>query len=230
VSKNQARWWVGGAVELAGAALCWWLLPMKPEVPAGTVAGSASAAVVGLASPQLTPQAVATASSSATRRNRKPVITPEVERLRARVLDSLGGRPSALPTAPAAVKRAAGELKDHTGELNPETMRILSHEFMPLVEECYDQAHQRNPALGGMLAVNIELAGAEEFGTIIESVDPAPGVNQLADDELLDCVRQSAFSLQLPQPLKSGRASRQLTMPFGDTPERDKMPRATAPR
>jgi hypothetical protein len=117
---------------------------------------------------------------------------------------------------PAAAEQKPGALKDRTGELNPEAMRVLNHEFMPLVRECYDRAHERNPLLRGLLAVSLELAGAEELGTIVTAVEPAVDRNQLADDELIECVRQSAFSIQLPMPLKSGYVSRQLTMRFGD--------------
>jgi hypothetical protein len=105
---------------------------------------------------------------------------------------------------------------DRTGELSAEAMRVLNHEFMPLVGECYDQAHERNPRLRGMLAVNVELAGVKEIGSIIEAVEAAQDINELEDEELIECVRQSAFSIQLPIPVKSGRMSRQLTMPFGD--------------
>ncbi len=121
----------------------------------------------------------------------------------------------------AAAEPTPGTMVDRTGELGKDTMRVINHEFMPLVGECYDQARERNPRLRGMLAVNIELAGAEDVGgSIIETVEEATDLNELHDDELIECVRQSAFSIQLPAPIKSGRTARQLTMPFGD-PEPD---------
>jgi hypothetical protein len=93
---------------------------------------------------------------------------------------------------------------------------VMNDEFMPLVNECYDQAHERNPALVGTLALDIDLAGAEDVGTIIESVEPTPRLNELVDAELIECVRQSAFSIQLPMPTKGGRVGRQLTLSFGE--------------
>lgn len=191
----------------------WWLTN-KEEPGARSAATTPSPASASATSPATV--AADVRSSPAARRQEKPVIAPEVQRLRTRVLESLSAKPEASGSATIRTKQAAGNLKDHTGELNPETMRILSQELMPMVQECYEHAHERNPKLGGMLALNVELAGAEGFGTIIESVEPASDLNQLEDDELIDCVRQSAFSLQLPQPLKSGRAARQLTMPFGE--------------
>jgi hypothetical protein len=106
-----------------------------------------------------------------------------------------------------------GNLKDHTGELSPETMRVMNHEFIPLMHECYDQAHERNPGLRKLPGFSIQLAGAEEHGTIIETVEPLPGMNEQVDDDLMECLRQSAFSIQLPMPLKSGIRRLQITMP-----------------
>jgi hypothetical protein len=146
---------------------------------------------------------------------------PEAERLRRRVLDSLRARPPANAaendsSRPAAKRYGPGTMVDRTGELGEESMRVLNHEFIPLVFECYDQARERNPQLRGMLAVNLELAGAEEVGSIVETVQPAQDRNQVDDEELIECVRQSAFSIQLPMPATSGRTGRQLTIPLGD--------------
>jgi hypothetical protein len=146
--------------------------------------------------------------------------TPEAQRLRARVLDSLRARQQEhgaenANSKPAAAGHAPGTMVDRTGEIGAENMRVINHEFIPLVADCYDQALERNPRLRGMLAVNVELAGAEEVGGIIESVEPAQDRNQVADEELIECVRQSAFSIQLPAPTKSGRKSGQFTIPLG---------------
>jgi hypothetical protein len=148
--------------------------------------------------------------------------TPEAERLRERVLDSLRARsgksatPEDTKASSSAAQYAPGTMVDRTGELSPETMRVLNHEFIPLVAECYDQALERKPRLRGMLAVNLELADAEEVGSIIETVQPAPDRNQIDDEELIECVRQSAFSIELPMPATSGRRGLQLTIPLGE--------------
>jgi hypothetical protein len=136
------------------------------------------------------------------------------------VLDSLARREREQAAqgaqSNAAARHAPGTMVDRTGELGQDTMRVINHELMPLVSECFDQASERDPKLRGTLALNVELAGTEELGGIIETVEPAQDRNQLQDDELIECVRQSAFSIQLPAPTKSGRTSRQLTIPFGD--------------
>jgi hypothetical protein len=96
------------------------------------------------------------------------------------VLDSLGRPANEQPGDKSTNanqderENAPGKLQDRTGELSPETLDVMNREFVPLVEAGYDQAHERNPNLRGMLAISLELAGAEELGTIIESAEPAP--------------------------------------------------------
>jgi hypothetical protein len=109
---------------------------------------------------------------------------------------------------------------DRTGEMSKEAMRVINHEFMPLVDECYEQARQRRPELRGMLAVGVKLAGAEEIGGIIEDLEPAPS-NEVEDTELVECVRQSAFSIRLPAPSRNGRTGFEMTIPLGDEPGDD---------
>ena len=147
---------------------------------------------------------------------------------RQRVLDSLTqGAP--VPASPGTSEEAAGgaggskprvypegTMADKTGDFGPE-VAVLNRDFIPLVAECFDQAHARNPRLGGMLALNVSLAHAEGVGGIIESVEPGPG-NQVRDPEMLECVRQSAFSVELPEPKRSGRNQRFLTIPLGPPP------------
>ena len=72
-----------------------------------------------------------------------------------------------------------------------------------------------------MLALGVQLAVAEEVGGIIEALEPAQAINEIDDEELVECVRQSAFSIQLPEPTKSGRKDFQLTIPLGDEAPND---------
>jgi hypothetical protein len=146
-------------------------------------------------------------------------LTPEAERWRGRVLDSLQKAPPQLVADNASSKPGAGAptpgtMADHTGELGEENLRVLNHEFLPLVDDCYQQARERNPQLRGMLALDVKLAGADDVGGIIETLEPAQEGNQVDDEELFECVRQSAFSIQFPAPTKSSRHFAQLTIPL----------------
>ena len=147
-------------------------------------------------------------------------VSAERQQLRNRVVDTLRAReasrgeahPSAQPGTEAKT-HPDGTMADRTGYLGKE-VKILNHELMPLIDECFDQAAERNPRLHGMLAVGVKFASAEGVGSIIEDVVPEAR-NELPDPELIDCVRQSAFTIQLPMPIEDQRSAVMLTIPFG---------------
>lgn len=160
--------------------------------------------------------AASAAEASPERRVRGP--SAEDQEFRRRVLEALRAREQAKGSAAGSAEEGAAPVEDEpkgavdrTGELGEE-VRTLNREFLPLVGECIDQAEERNPRLRGMLAVSLKIAADEEFGAIFEDVEAAEG-NELQDDELIDCVRQSAFTLKLPAARLSGREGLTLTIP-----------------
>ena len=85
---------------------------------------------------------------------------------------------------------------------------------MPLIDECYERAHERNPQLRGMLALGVKFASAEGVGSIIEAVEPE-AMNEIPDPEFIDCIRQSAFTIELPMPTADRQRGGMMTIPFG---------------
>ncbi|MCA9716302.1 MAG: hypothetical protein KC468_16600, partial [Myxococcales bacterium] len=106
---------------------------------------------------------------------------------------------------------APGNLKDRIGGRG-EMLKQLNHDLMPLVDECIQDARERDPALQGLLAVGIETAADDELGGVVELVN-FPEPNALQQPELLECVRESALSMTLPPPPESGRDKLMLTIP-----------------
>ena len=74
-------------------------------------------------------------------------------------------------------------------------------------------AKERDPQLGGMLALQIGAAGDPELGAVVDSVE-FPERNELVDVELLECVRETALSLALPPPAQGGRDELEITIPI----------------
>ena len=109
-------------------------------------------------------------------------------------------------------------MADKTGVMGEE-VKIINHELLPMVGQCFDEALQRKPGLHGMLALGVKLAGVEGVGSVFEALEPVEK-NEVADDELIDCVRQSAFSIDLPPPRADRRDSLELTIPLGTDPPR----------
>jgi hypothetical protein len=196
------------------------LQAVPPSVPSASELALQPTAALPAPPPEAAPVRPATPTSAAQR------LTHERQQLRTRVLSSLREReqqkravsaPGPVPgTAP--VPDDVGTMVDKTGELSAEALRVLNHELMPMVSQCLDQAHERDPRLQGMLALQIGLASVEALGSMIETVEPSP-VNDLGDPELIECVRQSAFTIELPLPSSDQRTERELTIPYGIDPK-----------
>jgi hypothetical protein len=87
-----------------------------------------------------------------------------------------------------------------------ELVAALNSEFLPLVDECIDDAIAGNPALAGMLTLEFEMVVDEDLGAVIDSVDfPPTAADQVVHAELQECARESLLSTLLPPGKASGR-------------------------
>lgn len=185
--------------------------------PAGEVAAVPSARPV---SPPAAPAIAAPAATRGPNEHRPYEPRPLTEAMRERrqrVLDSPEAR-AVVPAKPASPAEAASlGMADRTGNSGAE-VKALNEQLVLLVGECFDQAKERGVHEPGMLAIAVKLAGAEGIGRIIEAAEPAPG-NAIDDPELIDCVRQSSFTVDLPPPTSSGGSELMLTIPFEGVPD-----------
>ena len=93
-------------------------------------------------------------------------------------------------------------------------LKQLNGDLMPLIDECLEQARERDPALAGLLAIGIETVADEELGGVVEEAY-AHEQNTIDAPDLLECVRESALSMITPPPPSSGRDKLMLTIPVG---------------
>jgi hypothetical protein len=103
-------------------------------------------------------------------------VDPEAKRLRERVLDSLR-HPHPHSAQRGSTPRPPGTMVDRTGELGAEAMRVLNHEFMALVHDCYGQARERNPELRGMLALAVQFAAPKRSAASSSSSSPRRAIS-----------------------------------------------------
>lgn len=103
-------------------------------------------------------------------------------------------------------------MRDRTGLMGDE-VKVINRELMPMVDQCVNEAQERNPRLHGMLALAVKLASAEGVGSIFESVEP-PATNEVDDPEMIDCIRQSAFTISLPPPKANSMHEGVMTIPI----------------
>lgn len=146
-------------------------------------------------------------------------IDPRVarEQLRASILAQQARAAVPKPPQPAVANPSeheaapAGELRNRIGG-HEDLLARLNEDFMPLAGECIDSARERDPDLAGMLTVNLEIMSDEELGSIVETVEfPTP--DEIQDEELRTCIRETTLSMILPE-APSGQEQFMLTMPL----------------
>lgn len=100
--------------------------------------------------------------------------------------------------------------------LDEATKQALHRDFMPLVDECLELARDRSVALTGTLQIDVGLVGDPDLGAVVDTVafgDRAQGPDAY-DTEMMQCLRETALSLQLPPPSQGGRADMMFTIPL----------------
>ena len=159
-----------------------------------------------------------------TRSTRESKTPREREAMRKQIVDALLAREAAAesgePDAPrpedgaeADAEPTPGDLKDRSGN-HGYLLKVMNEELMPLADECYALARNENPELEGLLVLDIDIIGDEEIGGLVETVEPGEA-NELVDPILLECMRESLFATELPEPQESGRDAISLSMPLG---------------
>jgi hypothetical protein len=121
--------------------------------------------------------------------------------------------PSPGPAAPAgSADPPPGGMRNRLGSRQV-LVDQLNRDFMPLADECIEQARARAPRLAGMLAIRMETLADDQLGAVVDVADPAPS-NKVVDPLLFECLHESAFSLSLPPPPTGGREQFEITMPI----------------
>jgi hypothetical protein len=101
-----------------------------------------------------------------------------------------------------------------------ELAAALNSEFLPLVDECIDEAIEGNPALSGMLTIEFEMVVDEDLGAVIDTVDfPTAAADQIIQAELQECARESLLSTLLPPGKASGREGLMVILKVGGEEE-----------
>ncbi|MGH1343598.1 MAG: hypothetical protein ACRBN8_18720 [Nannocystales bacterium] len=107
----------------------------------------------------------------------------------------------------------AHPIKDKSdGELS-DLMDAVSKDLMPLVDECYEAAAERDPGIAGLIDINLEMVGDEDVGGIVESFELGEE-NEIQDEEMIECIRETTLSTLFPAPKDSGRRGARLTLRF----------------
>lgn len=102
------------------------------------------------------------------------------------------------------------------GELS-DLMEAVTNDLMPLVDECYQAAIERDPTIAGLIDINLEMVGDEDVGGIVESFELGDE-NEIEDEPMIECIRETTLSTLFPAPQDSGRRGARLTLEFAPDP------------
>lgn len=140
--------------------------------------------------------------------------------LRERIRERLAARPSvgggrASGSDEPEPSDGTGGLTNRMGPGSEALVAAVNRELLPLAQECIDAALEREPALRGMMAIEIGAIGDEELGAVVDRVE-FPADNGVHQAELLECMRESSLSMALPPPPAGGHAAFVISMPVGE--------------
>lgn len=138
----------------------------------------------------------------------------QVDRKRAHIRERLERAPvdDAHP-APAASAPAPVE----PPKLDEEYIRESVRDLIPVIRECYENALEDEPELGGKLVMKFEILGDEEVGGVVDEVEIDAEQSTIGDADMRECMRESMYTLELPAPDAGGHVF--VTYPFVFTPE-----------
>ncbi len=196
---------VGGAVVVASAAGWFVWHDRAMGDPPGKAPGAAPvrAAVPALAA--ATPAADVPHHLTARRLERAAArdrLLGAVRQAQARHQAAGAAPPS--PTAPGAVPTLPGD------DLDKEYVRDAVHAILPMIEECYTNALEREPKLAGRLVVDFTIEGDAEVGGLVTESAIDAG-SDIQDAGFRECVQQTMFAIEIDPP-SSG--SVKVTYPF----------------
>lgn len=107
----------------------------------------------------------------------------------------------------------SGGLTDRSDGKLAGLLQDLQDDVMPLADECYELALERDPTLQGGLDLQFEVVGDEDVGGLVDSVELLE-TSELQDEEMITCMRETLLSTIFPAPEGSGSTGVQLTLRF----------------
>ena len=218
-------------VLVLGGALAWMLL-RKPEDPVEPAEAAATAREK--TQPSSTPEAGELPPVGRVAQKRR-VTKAEREAFRRRIAEGVArrkaqrerGEPAKDEPAEAPEDDGEGEdedegepsegIKDRTDGKFGSLVGAINEDFLPLAQECYEQALETDPELRGMLDMNFDIIADEEIGGIVDAVELGEE-NEIANAGMHECIRETMLSTIFPPPPDSGSTGVRLTLRFEPEP------------
>ena len=213
---------LGLAVLVVVGALLWWLLGREePKAAEGRAEAPKAEVAKGAKGSKAPSGGDAVAKPSPVTKKRR-LDKAEREAVRKKILEGIREHqsrprepePSPSPDRPDDPEaERSGGIKDRSnGELS-NLIGTINEDLMPLADECYEQARETEPDLAGMLDINFQVIADEDIGGLVDAVELG-GENEIENDGLVECVRESILSTIFPSPNETGEQGVRLTLRF----------------
>ncbi|MBK8240826.1 MAG: hypothetical protein IPK74_35350 [Deltaproteobacteria bacterium] len=112
--------------------------------------------------------------------------------------------------------------------------RLLHEDFIPLADECFTAAQERQPGLAGMFEIEFDVLADPDLGAVVDTIEVPPTSTQPGgqpwDPELVECMRESAYSLSFPPPPEGGRDQFMVSLRLGEEADAPSGSRPDAPK
>jgi hypothetical protein len=117
-----------------------------------------------------------------------------------------------FPSMPTVPDGDAGESKVDPGYLKG----IISHDFVPLAQDCYQGALAKNRQASGTAVLHFEIVGDRKVGGVVDDVKLLDGTT-IDDPAFRTCVTESMMSVSFDAPPEDGTLSVTVPMRFSPT-------------
>ncbi len=122
-----------------------------------------------------------------------------------------------VAAAPRATSTGSGAADSAAPTLDKDYVRMQVRALLPLLAECYTHALERDPKLAGELVVHFDIVGEPEVGGSVDGSEIVTEGSTITDPEMLECVRETMYGLELAAPPAGGIVS--ITYPFAFAPD-----------
>jgi outer membrane biosynthesis protein TonB len=123
------------------------------------------------------------------------------DRLRASIARARASRAPAPSPAGAGRATASGE---HEPGLSKDYIRDQVRAILPLLTECYSQALERDPKLGGRIMVKFEISGEPDLGGAVASSEVDEDDSTALEPEFVECVQETMYAAEFKPPSDGG--------------------------
>ncbi len=154
---------------------------------------------------------------------KRSVDAQERDRYRDAILQGLATRAAETQPAQAQTARRSPErddaqtarpgLTDRSDGKLTSLMADFNDDVMPLADECYEQALERDPTVAGGLDLQFQIIGDQDVGGLVESMEFQES-SQIRDPEMIQCIQETLLSTIFPAPHDSGSTAIQLSLRF----------------